>query len=266
MVLGLAHTISSSRERYLGREWLWWFLWLLGCVSIFTGRAAILTIAVVALTLMLMRPISRWGKLVFLVLLFGATFTATNFEVNLGRTRSVSVESLALAVQSIFGASGESAYDGTRGWRLNWWQDILNYTVFGEYFWTGKGYGVNLADSDGYQVYSDQSLRSPHNGHLTILARGGVPGLLAWLVLQSGFAVALIRAYLRSRRAGAQEWAMVTLWVLAYWLAFMVNGAFDVFLEGPQGGIWFWSVFGFGIAVLEMQRTGQRLQPDVARG
>jgi hypothetical protein len=35
----------------------------------------------------------------------------------------------------------------------------------------------------------------------------------------------------------------------------MTNSAFDVFLEGPQGGIWYWSLFGFGIAALEAQRN-----------
>jgi hypothetical protein len=37
-------------------------------------------------------------------------------------------------------------------------------------------------------------------------------------------------------------------WIFAYWLAALVNASFDVYLEGPQGGIWFWSVIGLGIA------------------
>ena len=36
----------------------------------------------------------------------------------------------------------------------------------------------------------------------------------------------------------------------------MINASFDVYLEGPQGGIWFWSFFGFGMALLEVQRRG----------
>ena len=32
-----------------------------------------------------------------------------------------------------------------------------------------------------------------------------------------------------------------------FWLAFLINATFDVYLEGPMGGIWFWSVFGLGI-------------------
>jgi hypothetical protein len=44
------------------------------------------------------------------------------------------------------------------------------------------------------------------------------------------------------------------LWILAYWIAILVNGTFDVYLEGPPGGIWFWCVFGFGIAAVQVQR------------
>jgi hypothetical protein len=49
-------------------------------------------------------------------------------------------------------------------------------------------------------------------------------------------------------------WARVDLWILGCWMAYVVNAAFDVSLEGPQGGIWFWSIVGFGIAALEVQR------------
>lgn len=262
MVLGL-HRLTPRSERSSGvQEWLWWVFWLLACLSIFTGRAAILTVASTTLLLLVLRPLSRWGKVVLLVVLFAVAFITTDVKINLGGVRSVSAEDLLLTAQSIFGNTGEGRYDGSRNWRMMWWTDILDYTVFGEYFWTGKGYGVNLADADGYQVYSDHSLRSPHNSHLTFLARGGAPSAIAWLVLQATFALLLLRAYSRARRQGRQDWARVNLWVLCYWLAFMVNGAFDVFLEGPQGGIWFWSMFGFGIAALEQQRRKLPLIPE----
>jgi hypothetical protein len=81
-----------------------------------------------------------------------------------------------------------------------------------------------------------------------------VPGAVLWLLLQGGFALSLLRAYRRSVRAGTDWWARVNLWILACWTTFIVNAAFEVSLEGPHGGIWFWSVFGFGIAALELQR------------
>ena len=77
---------------------------------------------------------------------------------------------------------------------------ILDYTAFGDHFWTGKGYGINLADSDGFQVVWEGSpLRSPHNSHLTFLARSGVPGLALWALLQATVFFSLLRAYFRCR-------------------------------------------------------------------
>ena len=131
------------------------------------------------------------------------------------------------------------------------WQTILDYTAFGDHFWTGKGYGINLADSDGFQVKREIPLRSPHNSHLTFLARSGVPGLALWALLQATVFFSLLRAYFRARRAGRSALANVNLWVLAYWMAFIVNMTFDVYLEGPQGGIWFWCLIGFAIALTE---------------
>ena len=34
------------------------------------------------------------------------------------------------------------------------------------------------------------------------------------------------------------------MWLLAYWLAFLFNAQTVVFLEGPQGAVWFWSLTG----------------------
>ena len=162
-------------------------------------------------------------------------------------------------VMSIFNFTGVDYYDGPRQWRLDWWSKIIDYTIFGDFFWTGKGYGVNLANDDGFQVFElfhGQPLRSPHNSHLTFLARSGVPGFIVWITLQVVFCISLVRAYRKAVRVGHHDWAKLNLWVLAYWFAFMVNATFDVFLEGPQGGIWFWCVFGFGIALIEVQRRG----------
>jgi hypothetical protein len=62
---------------------------------------------------------------------------------------------------------------------------------------------------------------------------------------------------------GAKEWANLNIWILIYWGAAMINGSFDVYLEGPQGGIWFWSIIGFGIVVAEVEsRSIPRLPQD----
>lgn len=264
LVLGL-HRLpafaATSRAMGSGREWIWWLLWLgIFTLSLFRVRAGIIAVAAALLVLVLARAASRWRKPVIAVVVAVGLLAVFNVQIQLGEERNtVSVQSLLVNLQSITSTSGDADRDGSKGWRLRWWNDIANYTLHGPYLWTGKGYGLNLADADGYQLgfaTGESTLRSPHNAHMNILARSGVPGLLAWGALQLTFAGMLVFAYLRARARGQELWARLNLWVLASWVAFMVNASFDVYLEGPQGGIWFWSFFGFGMALLEVQRRG----------
>ena len=166
--------------------------------------------------------------------------------------RQISVGNLADNFVSIFGSSSKSDLDGTRAFRLAWWSKIVDYTVFGPHFWAGKGFGVNLADDDGFQPTLDHSLRSPHNSHLSVLARMGVPGLVLWMLLQGAFALGLLRAVWAHRRADDGTMAGLGAGILIVWAAMMVVTSFDPYLEGPQGGIWFWSIFGLGLVVMRM--------------
>jgi O-antigen ligase len=204
-----------------------------------------------------LRPATRLWRPVTATIVLALVFWASGIRVPVRGGRNLSATDIAANAISIGGASVEGDREATRTWRLEWWHTIVDYTVHGPYFWTGKGYGVNLAQDDGFVVGDTERrpLRSPHNGHLTILARSGVPGAVLWLMLQGAFAIAMVRAYRRAANTARDWWARVDLWILACWVTFVVNAAFEVSLEGPQGGIWFWSLFGFGIAALRVQRA-----------
>jgi O-antigen ligase len=176
-------------------------------------------------------------------------FAASGAKVHMpARDRDVSFDQLVSNLASTVGSTNSVDLDGTKQWRLDWWHDILKYTLEGKYFWEGKGFGINLADEDGYQVEEDASLRNPHNGHLNMLARAGVIGFLLWSSVQLCWLYSVLSGYIRSRRKGDRRWASAFLFLLAYWMAFMINASFDVFLEGPMGGIWFWTLYGVGLA------------------
>ncbi len=193
---------------------------------------------------------------------------ATGLRVQMpGREREISADQFIANLGSVGGATRTGDLDETKEWRLQWWGDILDYVVHGKYFWAGKGFGINLAVDDGYAVLGEPTLRSPHNGHLTMLARAGVPGLALWVLVQAAWACALLGAYVRSRQRGERHWPELFLFLLAYWMAFLINASFDVFLEGPMGGIWFWTVYGVGLATLWLYRhSPEALQWDAIAG
>lgn len=198
------------------------------------------------------------GRLVyaFLALLLVGVVVGPLVDVRTNSgSRRVSVEQIVDNVKSIVGSSDSDALDGTKRWRLLWWTDIVDYTVRGPYFFTGKGFGVNLAEADGYEVEDDNALRSPHNGHLTVLARAGVPGFALWLAIQGLWIASLFGAWLRAKLAGQSRWTALFAWLVAFWAASMVNASFDVFLEGPMGGVWVWTVLGVGIAATRIHRS-----------
>lgn len=74
---------------------------------------------------------------------------------------------------------------------------------------------------------------------------------MLWLALNGWFASSLLRAHRRARTFGDAHRSRLLIWILAYWVAMMVNASFDVYLEGPQGGIWFWALVGVGIVAMQ---------------
>lgn len=262
LLLGL-HAPGRSGRR-TGLEWVGWTAWFVALfLAASQNRGGMVAVVTALAFLFALRPSARWIRPVLVgTLLLGAA-VALDLRLDTGGRREASARQLAANVTSVVGGeTGRGNLESTIEWRMSWWGDIVGYTFAGPHFWTGKGFGVNLADDDGYQTKADHSLRSPHNGHLTVLARAGVPGLVLWILLQGAFGASLLAAYARARRVGRDDWARFDLWILTFWTAGLVNAAFDVFLEGPQGGIWFWCVIGVGIAALEAQRRDPATAPS----
>ncbi|HEX5451191.1 MAG TPA: O-antigen ligase family protein [Candidatus Limnocylindrales bacterium] len=245
---GSGHSISELRI---------WATWLVAlAVAGAVNRGGLLAASMATTTSLFVRSSARWFSLLFVALLLAAAAGLINPTVDVGARRTISVEQLASNVFSVLSDNGTEGLQGTKDWRLAWWTDIVNYTFNGPFFWDGKGYGINLADADGFQVSADHSLRAPHNSHIEILARSGVPGFALWVLFQGAFAIALVMAAFRARGAGLPIWTRLMGWLFAYWLAIIVNSSFDPYLEGPQGGIWFWTIVGLGLAAIRLSREG----------
>ncbi|MHC2437164.1 O-antigen ligase family protein [Bradyrhizobium sp. USDA 4451] len=225
------------------------------------SRAAVLAFAVpvvlAALVLGKLRP-------VLIVVAAGAMLLATSYaieisvsgyqEARVSTERRVSVAQIVENMASIVGQGGAQTEDTTQ-WRANWWRTIVEKTVHGPYFWTGRGFGVNLAVEDGLaRANSERPLRSPHSAHMTILARAGVPGLVLWAAFLAVWYGTLLRAMALAYRRGHAEWAALMLFIACYASSCIINASFDVALEAPMQGIWFWCLIGFGIGTTMIYR------------
>jgi hypothetical protein len=230
-----------------------WAFWVADVAIISAlNRGSMLAMATAGAALVLTRSSRRWVSLAAVALTFLLLLMLIDPVITFGQRRPVSFSQLVSNATSIVTSSDDTQLQGTKDWRLVWWNKIIGYTFEGPYFWTGKGFGRNIAVEDGF---SDGVLRAPHNSHLEFLARTGVPGLILWLTLQASFGLALLRSALRARRLAEIGWFQIQIWLFAFWLAAMVNMSFDPYLEGPHGGIWFWSMFGLGLAALRASRN-----------
>lgn len=240
---------------------------------LFFGRTGLLRSALLLMSIAMVSAQSRGGMLAILLPLgvaclvsgrlagmlrmgaIGAALLAgaymAQIEVSLPPdNRVISAEQLLMNAASIVGAPGEGDLDGTKLWRLRWWEAIRNYTLHGPLFWTGQGFGMNLAEEDGFVVgleHGGAVVRSPHNASMTILARAGVPGLALWALLLAAWLGMMAMNILEARLAGEPRWADWFLFLACYLAAAVIDASFDVALEGPMLGIWFWTIFGIGV-------------------
>jgi hypothetical protein len=256
-------------------RWVWAILLTLNMAMMgVIDRAGVVAFGSVMIICMIAKPFHGTAWRTITMMLIGVVLlwaSAINIEVPGGKGRTISWEQFVTNFLSMVTHTHNDGLDSNKEWRLDWWKEILNYTVRGKYFWTGKGFGVNLADDDGFQVNADGGLRSPHNIHMTFLARMGVPGAAAWMLMHAVWLWCVGRSYLRARKRKQDNWAGLFLFLFAYYAAFMINGSFDVFIEGPMGGIWFWTIFGTGVGglwaykncphVLEDAQANQPKQP-----
>jgi hypothetical protein len=184
------------------------------------------------------KPYLRVAPLVLLVTLF--LYTATRMSDPI-QGRSIGLDQLKQNVVSIVSKDVEGSLSDNIVWRLAWWGKIIDYTFAGPYFVTGKGLGINLAASDEIPMDEETDrtpLRAPHNFHLNILARYGVPVFILWLV----FIFYLVRGLIFKNRSVDNSLVACIL------IAALINASFDVALEGPMSAFPFWIWVGLSLA------------------
>jgi hypothetical protein len=186
------------------------------------------------------------------------SFTDTQ-DATAQKERQLRPSQFVANAESILGHSDQKL-EGSRRWRLEWWDLIMEDTLYGgPHFWTGRGYGLNLALEDGFGGDRQANpLRSPHNAHMTLLARAGVPGLAIWILFLLSWLGMMAGAFFDARRRREQTWAGLFMFIGCYAAACIINATFDVALEGPMQGVWFWCLIGIGIGAVMIFRFTHR--------
>jgi hypothetical protein len=146
--------------------------------------------------------------------------------------RTISLSQITDNFSSIVSTNIDGNLAENKVWRLIWWAKLINESFTLQHFFVGKGLGMSLAGND--ILNTDDNLRSPHNFHLTILARFGYFVFIAWII----WLVSLFKPLFTRKLAGK------TLALTSILLAFVINGSFDVFFEGPMGAFPFWTFVG----------------------
>jgi hypothetical protein len=146
--------------------------------------------------------------------------------------RTISLSQITDNFSSIVSTNIDGNLAENKVWRLIWWAKLVNESFTLQHFFVGKGLGMSLAGND--ILNTDDNLRSPHNFHLTILARFGYFVFLTWII----WLVSLFKPLFTRKLAGK------TLAITSILLAFIINGSFDVFFEGPMGAFPFWTFVG----------------------
>lgn len=258
------HLAAAALLAFLGfrsSRLLWVVLLLIGMAAVATQNRG----GMLAIMFMLSFAAIATGKLreFGAVLLIGISLLGLAYALDLSvptarYDRDISAEQLIDNLQSVIGG-GQAELSGTSAWRLRWWNTIIDYTLNGPYFWSGKGFGVNLAIADGVttgqEIQMTPPTRSPHNGHFTILARTGVIGLGLWLLTLGSWSAVVLRSMISARRRGERAWADFFVLIFCYAIGLLIDAAFDVALEGPMAGIWFWCLFGGGVGASMIYRA-----------
>jgi hypothetical protein len=146
--------------------------------------------------------------------------------------RVAGIEQIGQNFTSIIGQAEGVNLENNEIWRLLWWSKIIDYSFTTNSFFYGKGLGMSLAQTDDISV--DEDLRSPHNFHLTIMARFGVIVFIIWV-----YWIILTIRPLFTRKLSPKMLSLTCIII-----AFLFNSSFDVFLEGPMGAFPFWTFVG----------------------
>lgn len=243
-------------------------LFFLGLLIV-TSRAAIFGYAVAAA----LAIAARRSRLVVAQVIAAviALIIAAALQFGQGDRQGTELQRVTDKLESMTDISGSHSYHGEVGdyssannqFRMVWWQSVFDDTMRKGPI-LGLGFGYDLSASFLRTYYANQQaqwdVRSPHSIWLTILGRMGFMGLIVFTVV----IFLVIRDAFRAARKVARGKASPNS--LAFWAGALIilgSASFGVVLEGPMGGILFWSFLG--LAASQQSESQRKTAPERVR-
>jgi O-antigen ligase len=136
-------------------------------------------------------------------------------------------------------------------WRMHMWNQA--WTLAKKFHFLGSGYGPKPVFTDvwGYpSIAYSKWISGPHNSFLTVLFRTGLLGLLSVFFVFFSALLICAKNLKNNERAPILFLAIIGIGFFA---------SFNVCLENPQAGIWFW--FFLGSIIPNLVNTPEREDP-----
>lgn len=270
-VLPLAVMLVAWMRGYLKTRYA---VWAAGLVlfAAARSRSAMLGVAF-AFLLMLWRPTKRMVIALIAVTVIFVFLLISDISISMGY-REISARQLMANAISLVDSAEAGEIDAStaqnKSWRLDWWTAIFNDAVDNARILVGTGWGDNLANRYGFQIFAESEgvnvLRNPHNAFINVLGRGG------WIVagIWTLFHVILFNGLWQAARNKLHSTVERDVaWIcLIYLTVSMINGSTDVYLESPQNAIPHWIVIGVAWSLIyrkQDQETVSEPEPTPQR-
>lgn len=235
-------------------------------IVIFQMRSIYLQLAAIFLFLVVVRPAVFSRALVGMVLgaIALSVVLASGVEITGRLGEKFSFDFLLQHFAAIWGEKGEGALSGAAGGvgqRLDWWLKIWNnLTADAWSFLFGLGYGIPLTDFKGI---GGVTVREPHNSMVSLGARLGLVGLVAFLWTHALLVRKWCELHAYFRRQGDIVWlntiTMMAIYILSVWVFSIGEDAF----EKPFGAIPYYFFWGVMLRTLHLVRLAKT---EEARG
>jgi len=215
-------------------------------VFVFQQRTVYLQVIVIAVVLVWYRKDvivkGYYAVLILIAAVMLISFVGLQIEGRMGQVGSVEFLVNHLGASVGIESEGVEGAAGGADLRVEWWKDLYEqWTASLGNFLFGLGYGFPLVE---YSI-PEAVVREPHNSYISILARLGLLGGIAFVWM---YAV-LLRFWGRTYRMCAQmnwrEWQHRLLILLVFFVLVMVRGVGEPGFEKPFYAIpyyFFWGV------------------------